>query len=270
MREKKNGLNNRPIGIFDSGIGGLTVLKEIRRMLPNEDLIYFGDTARVPYGTKSPLAVKKFASEISVWFKSLNVKAIVVACNTVSAIALKEVEKFSKVPVIGVIKPGAIESAGAAVSGNISVIGTTAMVNSKAYEKELKRINPSFKVFQKACPLFVPLVEEGWSDKKIADEIIYEYLFELKEKKRGVLILGCTHYPMLKKKISSFLSGYKIIDSAESVAKFLKEDLYAKGILSRKKKGKEIFVVSDAPDKFKYLARKLLGLNIKSVRLKRF
>lgn len=270
MPGKKNGLNNRPIGIFDSGLGGLTVLKEIRRMLPKEDLVYFGDTARVPYGTKSPLTVKKFASEISVWFKSLNVKAIVVACNTVSSIALKDVAKFSKVPVIGVIKPGAIEAAGVAVSGNIAVIGTTATVNSRAYEKELKRINPSFKVFQKACPLLVPLVEEGWADKKIADDIISQYLSELKEKKHGVLILGCTHYPILKKKISSFLPGYKIIDSAESVAKFLKEELYAKSMLSDRRRGKETFVVSDAPEKFKSLANKLLGLKIKTVKLRRF
>lgn len=270
MQRKKNGLNERPIGIFDSGLGGLTVFKEVRRLLPRENLIYFGDTARVPYGTKSPQAVKKFAGEIAAYLKSLKVKAVVVACNTVSSLALKEVSDIAGVPVIGVIKPGAIEAAGACKNGRITVIGTSATVNSRSYEKELKKINPSFKIKQKACPLFVPLVEEGWSEGKIAEEVIAEYLSEFRKTGSGTLILGCTHYPMLKKKISSFLPNYTIIDSAESVAKFLFEELSFRGLISKSGGGRSLFIVSDAPEKFRALAKKLLGIKIKGIRVKRF
>ncbi|GAB4030803.1 MAG: glutamate racemase [Elusimicrobiota bacterium] len=270
MQRKKNGLSERPIGIFDSGLGGLTVFKEVRRMLPRENLVYFGDTARVPYGSKSPQAVKKFAAEIAAYLKSFNVKAIVVACNTVSSLALREVSDIAGVPVIGVIKPGAIEAAGACKNGRITVIGTSATVNSRAYERELRKINPSFKIKQKACPLFVPLVEEGWAEGKIAKEVIAEYLSEFRKSGPGTLILGCTHYPMLKKNISSFLPDYRIIDSAESVAKFLFEELSLRGLISKVGSGRSLFIVSDAPEKFRALAKKLLGIKIKSVKVKRF
>lgn len=270
MRIKKVGHVKKPIGIFDSGLGGLTVFKEVRRLLPKEDLVYFGDTARVPYGTKSQETIKRFAGEIASYFKSMNVKAVVVACNTVSSLALDEVKKNSNVPVIGVIKPGAIEAAGSSKKGKIAVIGTEATIKSKAYETELKKINPYFKVVQKACPLFVPIVEEGWAGRKISFEIAEEYLKDLKKENPETLILGCTHYPMLLKEITYVLPDVKIINSAESVAKFLIDELSVGGFLEQKGKGKDYFYVSDAPEKFSKLAFSLLKIKAKKVLIKRF
>ncbi len=270
MPKRKSGLNKKPIGIFDSGLGGLTVFKEIRRLLPGEDLIYFGDTARVPYGTKSPETIKKFAVEIADYFRELKVKAVVVACNTVSSLALEEVKKHCGVPVIGVIKPGAIEAASGCVKGKIAVIGTQATISSKSYEKELKSINPSFKIISKPCPLFVPLVEEGWAGKKVSYDVAKEYLSEIKKEAPEALILGCTHYPMLLKEISAVLPGVKIINSAQSVAKFLLDELSLLGCIEKNGKGKDFFYVSDAPEKFSRLACNLLGIRTGKVFLKRF
>lgn len=270
MPKRKSGLSKKPIGIFDSGLGGLTVFKEIRRILPGEDLIYFGDTARVPYGTKSPETIKKFAIEIAGYFKQLKVKAVVVACNTVSSLALEDVKKYCMVPVIDVIKPGAIEAANNCVEGKIAVIGTQATVNSKSYEKELKNINPSFKIISKACPLFVPLVEEGWAGKKVSYDIAKEYLSDIKKQSPQVIILGCTHYPMLLKEIASILPKVKVVNSAQSVAKFLRDELSLLGCIEKNGKGKDLFYVSDAPEKFSKLSYDLLGIKTGKVFLKRF
>ena len=266
LQEKK-----RPIGIFDSGLGGLTVFKAVRRLMPGESIIYFGDTARVPYGTKSKEAVISFSKEIAGFLSGRGIKFLVVACNTASSLALEEVRKIARVPVIGVIEPGARAAVGATVNGRILVTGTTATVTSGAYRKVIKKLAPGAVVFEKACPLFVPLVEEGWCDKKVTELVAAEYLSPLRKKGFDTVILGCTHYPLLKKMIARALGGrIRIVDSAHATASEAMADLKARGLLNPARRGRESYIASDAPDKFKALALRLLNINIKSVEVKRF
>jgi glutamate racemase len=212
-------MSNTPIGIFDSGIGGLTVAKAIRRLLPRESTIYFGDTARVPYGPKSPETVRRYAREILDWLLGKDVKAIVVACNTVTAHALDDLRERSPVPVIGVIEPGARAAAGASVRGTVGVIGTAGTIASAAYPQALRRIRPELQVIDRACPLFVPLVEEGWFDHEATRLVAEEYLAPLRQAGVDVLVLGCTHYPMLKPLIRRVMGdAVQLIDSAEETA----------------------------------------------------
>lgn len=261
----------RPIGIFDSGLGGLTVFKEVRRLMPGEDLIYFGDTARVPYGTKSKEAVISFSREIAEYLSGRGVKLIVIACNTASSLALEEVRGAVRVPVIGVIEPGARAALGAASSGRILVTGTAATVASGAYRKAIKKLSPGAFVFEKACPLFVPLVEEGWCGKKVTELVAAEYLAPLRKKGFGTVILGCTHYPMLKKMIAKALGGrVNIVDSARTAALEVMSELRARDLLNPARRGRDFFVASDAPGKFKALALKLLNIKVKNVEVKRF
>ena len=208
-----------PIGIFDSGIGGLTVAKAIRHRLPNESTIYFGDTARVPYGPKSPETVRRYAGEILDWLLEQEVKAVVVACNTVSAHALDDLRARSPVPVIGVIAPGVRAAARATQSGVVGVIGTAGTIASCAYPKALRHARPELKVVDQACPLFVPLVEEGWLDHPATRLVAEEYLAPMRAAAVDVLVLGCTHYPMLKPLIHAVMGeSVQLIDSAEETA----------------------------------------------------
>ncbi len=267
MQEKQNRQNNKPIGIFDSGFGGLTVMAAVTKLMPKENLIYFGDTAHVPYGTKSKKIVTDFASKISQFLVSNDVKMIVIACNTASAFSLDCLKKIIKVPIIGVIKAGSVLSAKTTKNKKVGVIGTEGTVRSKAYEKEIKKYDKSVKCFSKACPLFVPLVEEGWCDGKITEDIIKVYIKDLLKKNIDTIILGCTHYPLLKKTIKKIIgSKINIVDSASAVAMQVEDLLKEKDLLRKTGKGKYKFFVSDSPEKFKAIGNKFLGNKIKNVK----
>lgn len=260
----------KAIGVFDSGIGGLTVVKELTKQLPYEDIIYLGDTARVPYGTKSESTVIRFTLENILFLLRGKVKLIVIACNTSSSIALDMVKKYFKIPIIGVIKPGVKEAVYATRNKRIGVIGTAATIRTGAYEFEIKRFDPTIKVTSCACPLFVPLVEEGWISEKITFDIATEYLKPLKKNNVDTLILGCTHYPLLKSVIKKIMGeNVVLIDSAMQVAREVKESLRNEGRLNSKrplKSIKRIFNVTDEPQAFLKLAKRFLGYPIKEVR----
>ncbi len=251
-------MNKQPIGIFDSGVGGLTVFKEIRKRFPNEDIVYFGDTARVPYGPKSPRTVVDFSIQNARFLIQSGAKIIIVACNTSSAVALEHLESILKVPVIGVIKPGARAAVSRTKSGKIGIIGTQGTIKSEAYTRAITELNPDIVVYGKSCPLFVPLVEEGWEDHSVAGMIIEEYLSPLLEKQIDVLVLGCTHYPILKDAISRITgNSIELIDSAEAVITDLE------GILKTEKSpGKDFFYVSDNEEKFRLIASRILEKEI--------
>lgn len=258
----------RPIGIFDSGVGGLTVVGKIGQILPSEDLVYFGDTARVPYGTKSKETVTKFSVENVEFLMEHDVKLVIVACNTASSLSLDFLKRCFRVPVIGVIEPGAREAASATRNNRIGVIGTHATVSSGAYEKAVARINPRYSVWTQACPLFVPLVEEGWADRDVTAQVAREYLAPLKAKSVDTLIMGCTHYPILKDVIQGIM-GRKVIlvDSAREVAKEARDILDAGGLLNgAKHKGEHRFFVSDEPNRFVKIGEKFLKRRIKCKR----
>ncbi len=253
-----------PIGIFDSGIGGLTVVKAISRVMPNENIVYFGDTARVPYGSKSNDTVVEYSLQAANFLLRKNIKLLVVACNTASAAALKDLQRFLTIPVIGMIEPGAKMAVRESKSGVIGVIGTRATINNKAYAHELKRISPKAKVFEKACPLFVPLAEEGWIDHKATIAIAKEYLSELKEKNIDSLILGCTHYPILADIIQKVVGkNVKLVDSGSPAAKIVEDYLNGRGLRNNSvQAGTSEFYVSDIPSTFKNVAEKFLGKKV--------
>ncbi|MBI5574402.1 MAG: glutamate racemase [Elusimicrobia bacterium] len=265
----KSGSNNNPIGIFDSGLGGLTVLKELIRILPSENIIYFGDTARVPYGTKSKNAVRNFSRQITKFLIRHDVKLILVACNTASALALNDIKKIAKkIPVVGVIKSGVRAAVSETVNKKIGIIGTSATIKSESYKSAIKRLGGKIKIIQQPCPLFVPLVEEGWIDSKITEDIAKIYLYPLKKAGCDVVILGCTHYPMIKKIIRQVVGKkIKLIDSAKEVSKDVKKILSNKGLIRMaKSRGNLKFYVSDAPDKFSKLSKIFLGKFISDVK----
>jgi glutamate racemase len=258
-----------PIGIFDSGIGGLTVVKSVMEQLPGEDIIYFGDTARVPYGIKSMDTVKEYALQITDFLLKKNVKTILIACNTVAASAEKEIKlKSGNVPVFGVIDSGS--NVAVTIGGRkklIGVIGTLATVNSGAYEKAIKKLNPELSVFSKACPLLVPLAEEGWTDNTIARQVIELYLEDFKQKPMDALILGCTHYPLFKALITETIDNSEtaIIDSADAIAASTQKYLSDIKLLNSQKKGTFQCFVSDKPQRFQILAERFLGKSINRV-----
>ncbi|UCD15425.1 MAG: glutamate racemase [Candidatus Omnitrophota bacterium] len=259
-------MNNRPVGIFDSGVGGLTVLSEIEKILPYEDIVYFGDTARVPYGNKSESTIIKFSVENIIFLLDKKVKAVIVACNTASALALEYLRKIFNVPVTGVIESGASKALAVSKTANIGIIGTRSTVGSRSYEREILKRNADAKVIAKSCPLFVPLVEEGLLRGKIAQEIIDMYLAEFKRKKVDTLILGCTHYPLLKEEICRYLSNVVIVDSAKEVALHTKTLLGENNFLNdSKEKGKQYFHVTDEPNQFIKLAKLFLKRDIRGV-----
>ncbi|OQA91668.1 MAG: Glutamate racemase [Elusimicrobia bacterium ADurb.Bin231] len=263
---KKN-LCDKPIGVFDSGMGGLTVVKELLGTIPCENIIYFGDTARVPYGTKSKESVIRFSNEIVDFLLQKKVKLILVACNTASAVALVSIRKKTDVPVMGVIESGAAAAAAMTRNGKIGVIGTTATINSGAYKKEIKSLDRNIKVIEQACPLFVPLVEEGWISQKITRDVAEKYLSKVKYSGADTIILGCTHYPLIKKVIADALGNkIRVVDSATEIAKKVKDILKERNILNETgKQGYRKFYVSDAPEKFKRLGRLFLGRTVSSV-----
>ncbi|NOX20224.1 MAG: glutamate racemase [Nitrospirae bacterium] len=256
------------IGIFDSGIGGLTVMREIMRILPQENLIYLGDTARVPYGIRSRETVQRYAVENATFLLSQNIKLIVVACNTVSAVGIDAIREITDVPVIGVLKPGARAAVKNTVKKRVGVIGTEATIQSSAYQKEIKSLKNDIDVLTKACPLFVPLVEEGWLEGDIVEAIISTYLSELKESGIDTLVLGCTHYPLLKKSIQRVMGNeVRLIDSAVETARAVRELLHEKGLISSSdKQGYRAFYVTDSPDRFRNIGERFLGCQIQEIK----
>ena len=257
---------SNPIGIFDSGIGGLTVVKQIANFLPNENLIYFGDTARVPYGTKSNSTVIEYAIQDTKFLLEKNVKMIIVACNTVSSVAIEHLRKEFKIPIIGMIDPGSEAALRATKNKRIGVIGTNATINNRAYSSRLKDLDENLLIFEKACPLFVPLAEEGWLDHNATRLVAEEYLRELTESKIDTLILGCTHYPILSETIRNVAGKVKLIDSGIAAAKLVEQYLEGRGLKNTSHQlGYHEYYVSDIPQKFKDIAERFLGNKIDNV-----
>lgn len=259
-----------PIGVFDSGVGGLTVAREIMRNLPKEDIVYFGDTARVPYGSKSKDNIIRYSRQIIHFLQTKGVKAIVIACNTASALALDTVKHEFDIPIIGVVEPGARAALAVTENKKIGVIGTEATVRSSMYEKIIKGINSEVSVIGKACPLFVPLVEEGFKKHQVTDEIIDYYLASLKQSDIDALILGCTHYPLLRSKIKEYV-GEKItlVNPAYETAMDLKRILQEMDMENPDIEGDHgsySFYVSDAADKFKQFANSILPYDIETTK----
>ncbi|MBD3378861.1 MAG: glutamate racemase [Candidatus Omnitrophica bacterium] len=248
-------LKNRPIGIFDSGVGGLTVARSVRKYLPGENIVYFGDTARVPYGNKSRETILRFSREIMAFLTEKGVKMVIVACNTASSLALSAIKKEYTVPVIGVIEPGVKESLKISTNKRVGVIGTRSTVASGAYKKKLLAEEPSCRVFSRDCPMFVPLVENRFFNDPATLRIAELYLSGIRKRKVDSLILGCTHYPLLKTVIGKVMKGVKLVDSSVAVAKYVKKALEAEDMASSRKRGKTAYFVSDDPGSFCRVAR---------------
>lgn len=259
--------SSRPIGVFDSGIGGLTVAHEIMRQLPQESVVYVGDTARVPYGPKSPDTVRRYARQITQFLLEQDVKAIVVACNTATAHALEDLRSDLEVPVIGVIEPGARAAVAASNGGHIGVIGTAGTIRSHAYEKAIRALDPDAQISVRACPLFVPLVEEGWTDHPVTAQVAREYLAPLCAEGITALVLGCTHYPLLKNVLRRTLgSRVSLIDSAAETAAETGRVLQRYTLEAREDNVPEHrFVSSDDPKQFLELGQRFLGNAIERV-----
>ena len=256
-----------PIGVFDSGIGGLTVMREIMRQLPGENIIYFGDTARVPYGSKSAETVIRYSRQIVHFLQTKGVKAIVIACNTASAVALEVLKKELPLPVIGVVEPGARAAARASVTKNVGVIATKATVKSGVYTRFLRELDPQITVVSKACPLFVPLVEEGLTEDRITDDVVQRYLHEFKDYDIDSLILGCTHYPLLRNAIGRYMGEkVKLVNPAYETAKSLKQMLEEKDLMNAQvDKGRYSFYVSDGEENFLSFANQVLSCDVRMV-----
>ena len=255
--------DDRPIGVFDSGIGGLTVVNSLMNIMPNESIYYVGDTARVPYGNKSKNRIKQYSEEIVKWLIDKNCKMIVIACNTASAIAIDHLKSTFKIPVIGVIQPGAKKAISITKNNSIGVLGTQATIESNAYADILKSLNPSLNIVSKACPLFVPLVEEGLVSGEIPAKIADQYLKKLTRTEIDTVILGCTHYPILKEIISKALGDYvKLVDSGKATSVSVKRKLQKLGLHSKKNSGELEVFVTDSKNAFNKIVKKSLGLNL--------
>lgn len=264
--------HNSPIGVFDSGVGGLTVAREIMRQLPNERIVYFGDTARVPYGSKSKETVTRYSRQIVRFLETQQVKAIVVACNTASAYAMEELEKEVDLPMIGVVKPGARTALATTTNKKIGVVATEATINSGIYSRYIEEHDTSVSVIGKACPLFVPLVEEGLWEDPVTDEIARRYLTELIDSGIDTLILGCTHYPMLRSTVGKIMGeGVTLVNPAYETARELKALLAERGLESEHRPGlgTELyrFFVSDGAEKFQRFANSILPYGILSAKV---
>jgi glutamate racemase len=265
-KQKKKLINNNPIGIFDSGFGGLTVMSAIHKVLPCENLIYFGDTAHVPYGSKSQNAVIKFSNEIVSFLVKQQVKLIVIACNTATAFALPVLQRKFNVPIIGVIKPGAKAAILASKNKKIGVIGTEGTINSKSYIKEINMF-VKMKVHQQACPLLVPVVEEGLINCNFTSEIVQNYIQPLLNRKIDTLVLGCTHYPLLNDIIKKVIKkSITLIDSVQIISQEVKNILEEKKLLASKSKPYLKFYVSDNPLKFKKMGSRFFGKKITNIK----
>jgi glutamate racemase len=264
--------SSQPIGVFDSGIGGLTVAHSLFDILPNENIIYFGDTARLPYGTKSKETIINYSKEITNFLLAKKVKLIVVACNTASSVAIPSLKKITNIPLIGVIKPGSKAALEKTKNNKIGVIGTFGTIESDAYKKQIHQLKKNAKVFQQSCSLFVQLAEDGWTDNKIASMIAKEYLLDLKKINIDTLILGCTHYPVLKNVIRKFMgSKVNLIDSGKETAAEVKRLLEKRKLLNPQiKSGVHKFYVTDFQKKFSEISERFLGQrleNVKKIRL---
>lgn len=269
---KKNILSEAPIGVFDSGLGGLTVVRELRRQLPNERIIYFGDIARLPYGIKSEKQIRDFSRENTEFLIRRNVKAIVVACNSSSSAAFSFLKSHYALPIVDVIWPAAQTASRATHTRKVGVIATQATVASKAYERAISKIDKRIQVFQEACPLLVPFVEEGILEGPLVQMVLKRYLTPLLRRKIDTLILGCTHYPMLRNAIQKVVgSKVKLIDSAPAAVAELKEILDERGAFRREapKRMLQVFV-SDLPNNFVHVGTRFLGERLKNIKIVRF
>ncbi|NQT34677.1 glutamate racemase [bacterium] len=252
--------SNRPIGVFDSGIGGLTVAAAMHARTPSEDIIYLGDTARVPYGTKSTHAVNRYALECALFLLNQGVKLIVVACNTASSIALTRLREILSVPLIGVVEPGVKAALSSSAHKRIGVIGTPSTINSGAYQSRLRELAPEVEVYGKACPLLVPMAEEGRLKGEIVDMVLEDYLGSLKRRKVDSLILGCTHYPLFKPSIAGVMGDdVHLVDSAQTTAESVEEVLLREGMLRTHGTGTVKCYVTDVPRQFNKLGRLFFG-----------
>lgn len=259
-----------PVGVFDSGIGGLTVAHAVMQQLPHESVTYFGDTARVPYGPKSPETVRRYSREIASFLADQGVKTLVVACNTATAHALPALREALAMPVIGVIEPGARAAVEATRNGHVGVIGTAGTIKSGAYERALRAIEPGLRVTARACPLFVPLVEEGWVNREATRLVAEEYLAPLLREEVDTVVLGCTHYPLLKSVIGDVLGAtVRLIDSAEETARETSAVLGQQQLAaSADAEPRYRFIASDDPLMFLQLGQRFLGGAIESVEVK--
>ncbi|MBQ7555301.1 glutamate racemase [bacterium] len=254
-----------PIGIFDSGLGGLTVVKAVRDRLASEDVIYYGDTAHVPYGSKSKETIVGFTNDAVRFFLDHGVKCIVIACNTATALALPEIT--APVPMLGVIEAGARAALSASKNYKIGVIGTSATIASEAYPNVLRKMNPECAIYAHPCPLFVPLVEEGWLDREATKMVVKEYLTPLKMAGIDTLVLGCTHYPLLAGVIGDFLGpDVKLVDSASACAAELESILKNEGLLRNAGSGSETFFVTDGAAKFSETGSRFLGRSLQAIK----
>ncbi|MBS0659176.1 MAG: glutamate racemase [Verrucomicrobia bacterium] len=257
---------SRPIGVFDSGVGGLTVVAALRELLPGESIFYLGDTARVPYGGKSRATIERYTLEIAGLLLAEHAKALVVACNTATALALPRLQESVRTPSVGVIGPGAQAAVEATKCGRIGVIGTRATIASRAYERALQALAPTVEVHALACPLFVPLVEEGWLEDPVTDAVIERYLTPLRDAGIDTLVLGCTHYPFLHERIARFLGPeIAIVDSARNCAVALKDLLEREGLVAGGSAGRLEVALTDPPGAFLGVANARLGLGIGQV-----
>ncbi|HVA80892.1 MAG TPA: glutamate racemase [Candidatus Binataceae bacterium] len=270
-RVRAGGTVDRPIGVFDSGIGGLTVLRALVDAMPTEEFIYLGDTARLPYGTKSNEVIARYSRENSEFLLARGIKLLVVACNTSSAVALEQIAGATMVPVIGVIEPGARAAVRASRSGRIGVIGTEATIASGAYTRILRQLRPGAEVYTRACPLLVPLAEEGWVDNEVAERTVAFYLESLKQSGIDTLLLGCTHYPLLVRMFQRVLgAGVRVVDSASATADAVRAKLSAEQLVRRHGIGRQSFFVTESPDRFIRVGRAFFGPGVESaVRIER-
>ncbi|MDI6728379.1 MAG: glutamate racemase [Thermodesulfovibrionales bacterium] len=262
-------MSYQPIGIFDSGVGGLTVLKEVSRILPSENIIYLGDTARVPYGIRSAETVTRYSFECTEFLLRQDIKLLIVACNTVSAISLKEIREKVSIPVIGVIEPGARAAVNSTKNRRIGIIGTEATIKSSAYLKAIKALDKDIEVFGLPCPLFVPLVEEGWTDGIIARLVVEKYLKDMMYRGVDTLVLGCTHYPLLKGVIQDVMNKVCLVDSAIETAKVVRDILEEQRAKSKEQRagdqGRLKFYVTDSTEKFVNVGERFLGKRIDDI-----
>lgn len=264
---EQNAQRLRPIGVFDSGIGGLTVVAALRELLPGESIFYLGDTARVPYGGKSQATIERYSMELSGLLLAEGAKCIVVACNTASALAVPRLCETLRVPVTGVIEPGAQAAVMATRNGRVGVIGTRATIASRAYEKAIHALNPAIEVFAEACPLFVPLIEEGWIDDPVTDSVIARYLEKILRSGVDTLVLGCTHYPLLRAAIERYAGpGIVLVDSAQNTAADVRRLLDREQLAAPVKAvGKLQVALTDHSTGFLRVAEEALGLQVGDV-----
>lgn len=259
-------MDSRPIGVFDSGFGGLTVAKEIMNQLTNEKIIYFGDTARVPYGSKSKETIVKYSNQIIRFLLTKDVKAIVIACGTASSTALEAVRQNYDIPIIGIVQPAALSAVQETTNKRIGVIATEGTIRSKSYDEVIHKQSKEIEVFSTACPLFVPLVEEGWVNDEVTTIVAKRYLSEIANKNIDALILGCTHYPLLINTIGEIMGPkVKLINPASETALELEQLLKNNGLLHQGQKTEHEFYVSDLAEKFEAFAKLILERPISPV-----